>query len=349
MKKGGNRNNSKKEQLTKAYKPFLKEILVKIQKARYEMLKTVSRETVNLYWNIGKDVSQKVEQEKWGKSVVEQLAKDLQIEFPGVRGFSASNIWRMKNLHEVYAGNEKLAPLVREIGWTQNCIIIEKCKDDLEKEFYLKQTKIKGWSKLDLIDKIKRKYYQNNLLAQNNFAKTVPEELKARVAWEFMDDYNIELINPDQPISEKELENAIVSNIVNFLQDMGGNFSFVGRQYRIYFENKEYFIDLLFFSFKLNCYIVLELKAREFDPKDIGQLQMYLMLANKKIKQENHNPTIGIIVCRGKSRTVVEYMLNENKQPLGVSTYNQYKDLPENIAKYLPNEKEIIKRLGNIV
>lgn len=348
MAKGGNSNNSKTTQLTEAYKPFLKEILIKIQKARYEMLKTVSSETVNLYWNIGKDVSKKVEQEKWGKSIVEKLAKDLQTEFPGVRGFSVRNIWNMKSFYEAYCENTKLQPLVAEIGWTQNCIIIEKCKDKLEREFYLKQTKIKGWSKMDLIDKIKHNYYQNNLLAQNNFTETVPEELKARVAWEFVDDYNIELINPDQPISEKELENSIVKNIVNFLQDMGGNFSFVGRQYRIPFEGKEYFIDLLFFSFKLNCYIVLELKAREFDPKDIGQLQMYLMLTNKKVKQKNHNPTIGIIVCRGKSRTVVEYMLNENKQPLGVATYNQYKDLPENIAKYLPSEKEIIRRLGNI-
>ncbi len=227
-------SNSKAVNLSKAYKPFLEEILSKIQKARYEMLKTVSRETVDLYWNIGKDVSKKAEQEEWGKSIVEKLAKDLQTEFPGVRGFSARNIWRMKVFYEAYYENKKLPPLVAEIGWVQNYIIIEKCKNNLEREFYLKQTKIKGWSKLDLVDKIKRNYYQNNLLAQNNFTETVPEKLKAQVAWEFVDDYNIELINPDQPISEKELENSIIKNIVNFLQDMGGNFSFVGRQYRFF-------------------------------------------------------------------------------------------------------------------
>ncbi len=348
MIKGGETNNSKKAQLEKAYKPFLKEILIKIQKARYEMLKTVSYETVNLYWNIGKDISQKVEQEKWGKSIVEQLAKDLQTEFPGVRGFSASNIWRMKNLYEAYAEDEKLAPLVREIGWTQNCIIIEKCKDELEREFYLKQTKAKGWSKLDLIDKIKQNYFKNNLLVQNNFKNTVSEDLKARVAWEFVDDYNIELINPDQPISEKSLENAIIENIVKFLQDMGGKFAFVGRQYRLAYDGKEYFIDLLFFNFELNCYVVFELKAREFDPRDVGQVQMYLMLVNEQVKQKNHNKTIGIIICKKKNRTVVEYMMGESKQPVGVATYNQYENLPEDIAKYLPSEKEIIKRLGNI-
>lgn len=330
------------------YKPFLREILEKIQLSRYEMLKTVSRETVKLYWNIGKLVSKKVKQERWGKSIVEQLSKDLQSEFPGIRGFSARNIWNMKSFYEVYSQNEKLQPLVAEIGWVQNCIIIEKCKDEQERIFYIKKTREMGWSKLDLIEKIQQNFYQNQLLSQNNFQISVSEDLKARVAWEFVDDYNIEIINPDQPISEKELENAIVNNIIKFLQEMGGSFAFVGRQYRIELEGKEYFIDLLFFNFKLNCYVVFELKAREFDPKDVRQVQMYLSLVNKQVKQENHNATIGIIVCRSKNKTVVEYMLAELKQPIGIATYNQHKNLPKNIAKYLPNEDQIVKRLENL-
>ena len=198
------------------------------------------------------------------------------------------------------------------------------------------------------MDKIQQNYFKNHLLAQNNFENTIPTELKARVAREFVDDYNVELINPDQPISEKELENTIVENIVKFLQDMGWSFAFVGRQYKVDFEGKEYFIDLLFFNFKLNCYVVFELKAREFDPRDIGQLQMYLALVNKHVKQENHHQSIGIIVCKDKNRTVVEYMLEESKQPMWVATYNQYKNLPKDIAKYLPSEEEIIKRLEHL-
>jgi predicted nuclease of restriction endonuclease-like (RecB) superfamily len=334
--------------ITSTYPIFLKEILEKIQAARYQMLKTVSLETVKLYWNIGRIVSQKVEQEKWGKSVVERLSKDLQVESPGIRGFSVRNIWNMKSFYETYADNIKLQPLVAEIGWVQNCIIIEKCKNELEREFYIRQTKLKGWSKLDLIEKIKQKYYQKGLLIQNNFERTVPEELKARVAWEFVDDYNIELINPDQPISEKDLENVIIKNILNFLQEMGGNFAFIGRQYRIEFEEKEYFIDLLFFNLQLNCYVVFELKAREFDPRDMGQLQMYMTLINKEVKQKNHNPTIGIIICRKKNRMVVEYMLGAVKEPVGVATYNSYSELPKKFAKYLPSESEIIKRLSKL-
>lgn len=330
------------------YQPFLEQILTKIQSARYEMLKTVSKQTVELYWEIGKSVSQQMQDRGWGKSIVEQLSKDLQGEFPGIKGFSASNLWRMKTFYETYKDNEKLAPLVREIGWTQNKLIFEKCKDDIQKEYYLKKTKQMGWSKLDLIDKIKNHHFENQALAQNNFNTTILDKLKAQVAWEFVDDYNIELISPDQPFSEKEIENTIVTNVVNFLADMGGSFAFVGRQYRLTIDEKEYFIDLLFFNFKLNCYIVFELKAREFQPKDMGQVQMYMQLINKQVKQEQHNRTIGIVICKDKNRTEVEYMLEQAKDPIGVATYNKYENLPKEYAKHLPSEEAIIKRLSNI-
>jgi len=330
-----------------SYPPFLEEILSKIQQARYEMLKTVSKQTVALYWEIGKAVSQKVLQEEWGKSIVERLSKDLQTEFPGIRGFSARNIWRMKTFYEAYENYEKLPPLVAEIGWVQNCIILEKCKDKRKIEYYLRKTKEMGWSKADLVDKINKNHFENQALAQNNFAVTVSPELKARVAWEFVDDYFVELINPDLPISEKELENAIVTNLVKFLSEMGGSFAFVGRQFKIDFHDKEYFIDLLFFNLKLNSYVVFELKAREFDPKDVGQIKWYMELINNEVKDPLHQPTIGIILCKNKDHLMVEYMLSNNQDPLGVATFNKYEELPEKYAKYLPSEKDIIKRLAN--
>ncbi len=279
---------------------------------------------------------------------MEQLSKDLQTEHPGIRGFSSRNIWNMKNFYEFYSINEKLQPLAAEIGWTQNCLILEKCKDNQKREYYLRKTKQMGWSKTDLIDKIKKNHFENQALAQNNFEVTVPLELKAQVAWEFVDDYNIELLNPDLPISEKELENAIVTNIVKFLSEMGGSFAFVGRQFKIDFHEKEYFIDLLFFNLKLNCYVVFELKAREFEPKDVGQIKWYMELINNELKEQNHNPTIGIILCKNKDRLMVEYMLVNNQDALGVATFNRYEELPENYAKYLPSEEEIIKRLANL-
>lgn len=328
------------------YQPFLDRIVSKIQSARYEMLKSVSKQTVLLYWEIGRSVSEQMQNAGWGKSIVEQLSKDLQREYPGIRGFSSRNIWRMKTFYEAYKENGKLPPLVAEIGWAQNCLILEKCKDDIKREYYLRKTKQMGWSKLDLIDKINKHHFENQALVQNNFDNTISNDIKAQVAWEFVDDYNIELINPDQPFSENELENGIVSNIVNFLGEMGGSFAFIGRQYRIEFKEKEYFIDLLFFNLKLNCYVAFELKAREFQPKDIGQVQWYLQLIDKHIKENHHKPTIGIILCKDKERMMVEYMLEKSKDPVGVATFNKYESLPEEYAKYLPSEEEIIKRLA---
>jgi predicted nuclease of restriction endonuclease-like (RecB) superfamily len=242
--------------------------------------------------------------------------------------------------------------LVADVGWTQNCIILEKCKDLNQIVFYLKQTKAKGWSKFDLLEKIEKHYFENHALAQNNFEETVPKALKARVAWEFLDDYNIELVNPDQPVSEKVLENAVVDNIVKFLREMGGTFAFVGRQFKIELGEKEYFIDLLFFNFTLNCYVAFELKAKEFSPKDFGQLQMYMQLVNKHVKQPQHNQTIGMIVCRAKERLEVKYMLELSKDPIGVATYNNYNtysELPQEYASHLPSEEDIMKRLSKLL
>jgi predicted nuclease of restriction endonuclease-like (RecB) superfamily len=359
------------------YQQFLHEIVTKIQLTRYDMLQSVGRQTVLLYWEIGKDVSLKMQADGWGKSVVEQLSKDIQREFPGVKGFSARNIWRMKTLYEFYdsvfqlienkstkisatavAESTKIPTsdlknylfhLVTSVGWTQNSIILEKCKDLEKVVFYLKMTDKMGWSKLDLIEKIDSNYFENRALQQNNFQEIVPKTLKSQVAFEFLEDYNIELINPDQPISEKILENAIVDNIVNFLGEMGGNFAFVGRQFRLELGEKEYFVDLLFFNITLNCYVVFELKAREFQPKDFGQVQMYMQLINKQVKQPQHSPTIGVIICRDKNRLEVEYMLELAKDPMGVATYNRYNKLPEEYAKYMPSESEITKRISAFI
>jgi predicted nuclease of restriction endonuclease-like (RecB) superfamily len=355
------------------YRHFLEDILTKIQSARYRMLMSASKQTLMLYWDMGRAVSEKMHSDGWGKSVVEQLSKDLQAEFPGVRGFSARNIWRMKMFYDFYATlgisattvaqpespqisatavaelQSAVYELIINTGWSQNCIILERCKSLEQVVFYLKQTKEKGWSKLDLIDKIEQNYFENHALAQNNFRATVSESLKAQVAWEFLDDYNIELINPDQPVSEKALENAIIENLVKFLHEMGGSFAFVGRQFRLTLDEKEYFVDLLFFNLTLNCYVVFELKAREFSPKDIGQTQMYMQLINKQVKQPFHNSTIGVIVCRAKNRLEVEYILEQAKDPMGVATYNNYSKLPEEYARYLPSEAELEKRLSSFI
>lgn len=231
-------------------------------------------------------------------------------------------------------------------------IILEKCKNLLEAEFYLKKSISNGWSKFDLQRNIGEKLYENSLLAQNNFDKTlkVSEEVKQRVAWEFRDDLGIELINGENPFAEKEIEESIMINLNAFLLSMDGKFSFVGRQVKLSLSEKDFFIDLLFYHFELNCYVVFELKATEFKTEHLGQLQGYLTLVDKLKKKENMNQTIGILVCKDKDRLLVEYLLNDNNYPLGVATFDhkKYIELGDELKKLLPSEDEIMRRLGGL-
>ena len=179
----------------------------------------------------------------------------------------------------------------------------------------------------------------------------MPNILSNKAIRAFKDQYLLDYVNvedADEEIDEKILDQGIVQNIKKFLMALGNDFTFMGNQYRLIVSEEEYFIDLLFFNLKLNCYVVFELKAREFAPQDIGQIKWYMELVNKEVKEQNHNTTIGIILCKNKDRLMVEYMLSNSQDPLGVATFNRYEELPEKYAKYLPSEEEIIKRLGNL-
>ncbi len=334
-----------------SYKETLQNIKEKIYRAQYNAIKAVNTELITLYWDLGKTIFEKQRTEHWGTSTVETLAKDLQIEFSGVKGWSSSNLWRMKKFYETYKDNEKLAPLVREISWSHNLIIMEKCKNNQEREFYIKMSQKIGWSKYTLIDKIKMHEYERYLNNQTNFNRTVDVNLKEEILWETKDDYNLDFILTENPHAEKELEQAIMENISKFLAEMGGNYAFLGRQFRVEFEEKEYFIDLLFYNRILNCLVALELKAVEFTPEHLGKMQFYLIALNKTVRAKTDNASIGIIICKNKNRTVVEYMLKNINQPIGVSTYNHYSTLdevPGKIAKYLPSKEAIEKRLAGL-
>jgi len=327
------------------YKKFLNEIKSKIRNSQYEALKKVNKELISLYWEIGKTIVENQEQAGWGKSVVENLAKDLQNEFVGMSGFSIQNLWYMRQFYSTYKDITKLQPLVGEIGWTHNILIMSKCKDNLEREFYLKSSKKFGWTKNVLINQIENKTYEKYLLNQTNYNETLPENIKNQAKLAVKDQYTYDFLELANQHSEHELENAIVGNIRNFLTEMGGYFTFIGNQYRIEIEDKEYFIDLLLFHRKLKCLIAIELKISEFEPEFAGKMQFYLAILNDKVKLEDENPSIGIIICKTKSKTIVEYALKNSNQPIGISTYTITKELNEDLKKYLPSPQEIEKSL----
>jgi len=333
---------------TKEYGKFLAEIKERIRSAQYEALKYVNKELIGLYWDIGKKIVEKQEHFGWGKSIVENLAKDLQKEHSGIKGFSAQNLWYMRQFYLNYKDNAKLQPLVGEISWVKNVLIMSKCKEDLEREFYIVMTKKFGWTKDVLIHQIENNSYEKHMLNQTNFDKSLPAKYKYQAKLAVKDEYTFDFLELGEEHSERELETALIARIKSFLVEMGSFFCFIGSQYGIEINDKEYFLDLLLYHRKLKCLVTIDLKIGEFIPEFAGKMQFYLSVLDQKIKLKDENPSIGIIICKSKDKTIVEYALKETKKPIGVSTYRITSSLPKNISKYLPSKEEISKRIENL-
>jgi len=325
---------------------FIAEIKQKIRQAQYEAMRAVNLQLVNLYWEIGKAISEK-QQESWGKVVVPTLSKELQNEFPGVGGFSVGNLWLMAQFYTEYHNVINLVPLVREISWSKHVAILKSCKDNLERQFYIQATKKFGWTKNVLIHHIDGKSYEKYLLNQTNFEQTLPDNIKNQAILAVQDEYSFGFLNLGDEHSESQLETALVSNIRTFLLEMNFQFAFIGNQFRVQVDDKEYFIDLLLYHRQLQSLVAIELKVGEFMPEYKGKMEFYLSILNDKVKLPNENDAIGIIICKEKNRTVVEYSLKTSNMPIGVATYTTTAKLPEHYQNLLPDSETIIKRLEN--
>jgi predicted nuclease of restriction endonuclease-like (RecB) superfamily len=331
-----------------AYQNFVAEIKERIYESQYRALKAVNIELISLYWGIGESIIEKQEQHGWGKSIVENLSNDLQKEFPGVKGFSARNLWRMRNFYLSYYESEKLPPLVAEIGWSHNVVIMEKCKDDLEREFYIKMTKKYGWSKNVLIHQIEGGSYQLFLTNQTNFDKTLAEKYKHQAKLAVKDSYSFDFLEMMEDYKERDLELGLVKNIRSFLMEMGGEYSFIGNQYKLSLDGNDFYIDLLLYHRKLKSLVAIELKTTDFKPEYAGKMQFYLSVLDDKVKMEDENPSIGIIVCKSKNRLVVEYALNTATKPMGVADYSLSKSVPKELKGLLPSPEQIAESLDKM-
>ncbi len=330
------------------YAEILAALKERVRSAQYAALKAVNTELVGLYWDIGCMLVERQTDGTWGKSVVQQLAVDLQQAFPGVGGFSASNLWRMKAFFDAYRDQEKLAPLVREIGWSHNLMILERCSDALQREFYLCMTRKFGWSKNVLIHQISNQSYEKSLLGQTNFDKALPAELRSQAKLAIKDEYTFDFLELADEHSERELERALIGKIEDFLRTLGGMFAFMGSQYRLEVDGREFFIDLLLFHRRLRCLVAIELKVGEFQPEFVGKMQFYLAALDRQVRQSDENPSIGIILCKEKSRTIVEYALHDANKPIGVATYEITQTLPRDLAGQLPTPEAIAALLEGI-
>ena len=327
------------------YVRLLADVKERVRAAQYAALKVVNKELVGLYWDIGRMIAERQKVEGWGKSVVEQLSKDLQTEFPGVRGYSAQNLWYMRQFFLEYHEDVKLQPLVGEISWAKNLVIRGRCKDPLEREFYIRMTRKFGWTKNVLIHQIENQNYEKSLLGQTNFDQALTPELRARAQLAVRDEYTFDFLALGDEYGERELEKSLIARVEDFLRAMGGMFAFVGSQFRLEVGGKEYFIDLLLFHRRLRCLVAIELKVGEFQPEFVGKMQFYLTALDRQVREESEKPSIGIILCKEKSRTVVEYALHDTRKPMGVATYHISRQLPKELKGQLPSPQEIARLL----
>jgi len=293
------------------YLIFLDDVKKEIRKARVKVARTANRELIKLYWSLGKNITEKQEQLGWGKSVVEQLSKDLQKIFEGRSGFSTQNLWYMRQFYQEYRDESNLQQLVGEIPWGQNLAIISKVKDRESRRYYLEATKEMGWSRNVLIHQIESQAYERHQLTdkQHNFQQALPAHLAEQADQAMKDVYMLDMLGVEKPILEVELESRMVSKIQAVMLELGYGFAFIGNQYRIVANDKEYFIDLLFSNRRLNALVAIELKIGHFKPEYAGKMNFYLNLLDDYVRETGENPSIGIILCKERNDFEVEYAL----------------------------------------
>lgn len=333
---------------TSEYVMLLGDVKRRIRDAQYDALREVNRQLIELYWDIGKMIVERQHGETWGKSVVENLSADLRNEFPGIKGFSARNIWYMRDFYSAYHDDPILQPLVAEIGWTHNVIVFSRCKDPLQRGFYIKMARKFGWTKNVLIHQIDNQTYEKTLLNQTNFDLTIAEEFRDQAKLAVKDEYIFDFLELGDEHRERELERSLIAKIEDFLREMGGLFAFVGSQHRLEIDGKEFFIDLLLFHRRLKCLVAIELKIGEFQPEYVGKMQFYLTALDDLVRLPDENASIGLILCRGKTRTIVEYALRESNKAIGVAQYRISSELPKELRGELPTPESIAKLIDSV-
>jgi len=334
-----------------AYNSFFKEIIDTINLARYKAFKSLNKFHIGQNFEIGRIIVENQEKNQWGQSIVDTLSKDINKQIDGVKGYSPQNLWRMRQFHLEYKNEPELLEIAMKIPWGQNMLIIHQLKDNKERKYYLQATDQLGWSRAVLLNQIKANAYQYHLIDKklSNFEKALPVHLSEQANEALKSEYNLDFLGITKPVLEKELENRLVENIRDLLLELGYGFSFIGNQYRLKLNQKEYFIDLLFYHRILKCLIAIELKTVEFEPEFAGKMNFYLELLDEQEKQPDDNPSIGIIMCPVKDNIEVEYALRISSKPIGVSEYKLTHKLPENLKGKIPTSKELKQMLTKAI
>jgi len=296
------------------------EISQLIQKARFNALKSVNTELVNLYWQVGEYISKKVESAEWGMAVVDRLSDYLHRSHPDLKGFNRRGLYRMKQFYKTYRGNEKVSAMLTQISWTNHLLILSKTKTIEEKEFYLVLSVKEKYTSRELERQIDSGFYERYMLSDTKVSALVTQN-HPYITQAFKDTYILDFLNLPQQYSEKDLQRSITHNLKHFILEFGKDFTFVGEEYRIQVGNNDYFIDMLFFHRELRCLVVFELKIDDFKPEYLGKLNFYLEALDRDVKKLHENPSVGVILCKSKDDEVVEYAISRNLSPALVAEY----------------------------
>jgi predicted nuclease of restriction endonuclease-like (RecB) superfamily len=305
------------------YAEIVKQAISQIRTARMLIARQVNSSTQSVYWNLGKLLFDKQLEEGYGSGIVKQLSIDLKNEFPDM-GLSPRNLWDMKRFYERYhQADLKLRQAVAVLPWGHNLLLISKVKDDLQIEFYANETLTKGWSRDLLLNAIKMDSYgrAQKQIKTHNFDQTLPTAHADYANEVFKSTYNLGFLGITEPLKELELENRLIAKIRAFILELGKGFSFIGNQYRLEYNNKEYFVDMLFFHRSLRSLVAIELKIGGFKAEYVGKMNLYLSLLDRLEKSETENPSIGIILCADKDHLDVEIALQDINKPIGVAEY----------------------------
>ena len=343
---------------SRTYRPFIENIKAKIRTAKVKASLSVNSELIWLYWDIGRSVLDRQTKDGWGTSVIEQMARDIQKEFPGIEGFSNRNIWRMRAFYLAWTKEcEKLPQPVAEIDginpprvvaqipWGHNAFLLEKVKDPLKRLWYAYKTIEFGWSRLVLVHQIEGNAYGRQGKAVTNFKVTLPPPQSDLAHQIVKDPYHFDFLTLKDDYNERVLEMALIDEVQKFLLELGAGFSFVGRQVHLEVGDQDFYVDLLFYHLKLRCFVVIDLKTEAFTPEFVGKMNFYLSAADDLLRHSDDQPSIGIILCKTRNKVIAEYALRDVKKPVGVSSYvtRLVEKLPQKFESMLPSVKDLEK------
>ncbi|MEI8390689.1 MAG: PDDEXK nuclease domain-containing protein [bacterium] len=338
------------QNIDKSYIEILDTLKQKIKTAQLKASLAVNAEMLILYWEIGKIILEKQKQEGWGAKIIDTLSHDLSTNFPEMKGFSTRNLKYMRKFAETYPDFKFVQVPLALITWYHNITLLDKIKNKEERLWYANKTVEFGWSRNVLVLQIESQLYQRQAIADktSNFKNTLPVPQSELAHNMLKDPYKFDFLGIGQESQEKEIENALVQHMKKFLLELGVGFAFVGQQYHLEVGEQDFYLDLLFYHLKLRCYVIIELKSKEFKPEYAGKLNFYLSAADDLLRHPGDKPSIGILLCKNKNNVIAEYALKDINKPIGISEYTLTQAIPENLKTNLPSIEELEAELSDL-